>query len=80
MLREGARSYLASAIRCNSRGPAKRLAIQPKQIRMRLRSGDGRPLRAAEINGAATPVLAGDTIRLPDASAGKYHIVGRFDP
>ena len=56
------------------------LAIPPQQIRMRLRSGDGRPLHAAEINGAATPVLAGDTIRLPDAPAGKYRIVGRFAP
>jgi hypothetical protein len=56
------------------------LTIQPSQIRMRLRSGDGRPLRKAEINGAATPVLAGDTIRLPDAPAGQYRIVGRFDP
>jgi hypothetical protein len=56
------------------------LAIQPQQIRIRLRSGDGRPLRAAEINGAAAPVLAGDTIRLPNAPTGKYRIIGRFEP
>jgi hypothetical protein len=55
-----------------------KLAVQPVAIRMRLRSGDGRPLASAEINGASTPKRAGDTIELPVASDGTYRIVGRF--
>jgi hypothetical protein len=54
------------------------LAIRPSGIRMRLRSGDGRPLHAAEINGAKTAPLEGDTIRLPGEPKGEYRIVGCF--
>jgi hypothetical protein len=54
------------------------LKVKPTEIRMRLRSDDGRPLLAAEINGAATPVLEDDTIRIPSSTVGRYQIVGRF--
>jgi hypothetical protein len=54
------------------------LAVAPKEIRMRLRSGDGRPLAAAEINGVPTQVLSGDTILLPLATSGAYRIRGMF--
>jgi len=45
---------------------------------MRLRSGDGRPLASAWVDGATTPVLEKDTIRLPGNTKGGYRIVGRF--
>lgn len=51
------------------------LVVAPTEIRMRLRSGDGRPLASASVNGAAAPVLEGDTIRLPDKIKGDYRIV-----
>ncbi len=54
-------------------------AVKPKEIVVRLRSGDGRPLRSATIDGKRTAVLPGDTIRLPDAAKAAYRIVGRFD-
>jgi hypothetical protein len=54
------------------------LAVKPSQIRMRLRSGDGRPLASAEIGGVETEVLEADTIRLPLKTDGRYRIVGRF--
>ena len=47
-------------------------------IRMRLRSGNGRPLRSAQVNGVGTAVYDGDTIALPLHLQGKYRIVGRF--
>ena len=52
------------------------LAVSPTQIRVHLRSGDGRPLASAAINGAQ--VLAGDVIALPNGTTGEYRIVGRF--
>jgi hypothetical protein len=55
-----------------------KLAVQPVAIRMRLRSGDGRPLASAGIDGASVPVREGDTIELPVARDGTYRIVGRF--
>jgi hypothetical protein len=54
------------------------LVIPPTEIRMRLRSGDGRPLASAQLNGADTTVLEKDTIRLPNATSGNYRIVGSF--
>lgn len=55
-----------------------KLAVKPTEIRMRLRSGDGRPLASAEINGAGTEVLEKDTIKLPTSTDAEYRIVGRF--
>jgi hypothetical protein len=54
------------------------LAVKPAEIRMRLRSGDGRPLASAEIDGVVTKVLEGDTIRLPLKTSAKYRIIGKF--
>lgn len=54
------------------------LAVQPKQIQMRLRSGDGRPLAAATIDGKLVQVLAGDVIVLPLVTTGDFRIEGRF--
>jgi len=55
------------------------LVVLPKEIRMRLRSGDGRPLRIAKINGKKTKVFNDDTILLPRKTKGKYTIVGYFE-
>jgi hypothetical protein len=55
------------------------LSVLPTEIRMRLRSGDGRPLASAEINGAKTSVLDGDVIVLPGQTRGEHRIVGRFE-
>jgi hypothetical protein len=57
----------------------KRLAVKPKEIRMRLRSGDGRPLASATVNGRAAAVRPGDLILLPATTDGAFRIVGRFD-
>ena len=46
------------------------LVVAPAAIRMRLRSGDGRPLVKATVNGHETAVLAGDTIQLPTRTKG----------
>lgn len=54
------------------------LAVAPTEIRMRLRSDDGRPLVAARIDGADTPVLEGDTIKLPDRPKKTYQVNGYF--
>lgn len=54
------------------------LIALPAEIRMRLRSGNGRPLVSAEINGNEAPVRNGDTIKLPTELEGEYRIVGRF--
>ncbi|HBO45222.1 MAG TPA: hypothetical protein DD670_15100 [Planctomycetaceae bacterium] len=56
-----------------------KMAVRPKEIRMRLRSGDGSPLVSATVNDAAVPVESGDTIVLPPAMQGKLHVVGRFE-
>ena len=55
------------------------LAVAPKEIRVRLRSGDGRPLASATVNGVSTPVLERDTIVLPTQIKGDSRIVGNFD-
>jgi hypothetical protein len=54
------------------------LAVAPQEVRMRLRSGDGRPLASAEVNGETIPVLEGDTLQLPTQPQGRYRIVGQF--
>jgi hypothetical protein len=55
------------------------LAAKPSAIVMRLRSGDGRPLRSADVNGKPAKVLAGDTLDLPVRTRSDLRIVGRFD-
>jgi hypothetical protein len=54
------------------------LQVAPAEVRIRLRSGDGRPLREATVNQKAAEVLADDTVRLPADTRGEYGIVGRF--
>jgi len=54
------------------------LAVTPTEIRMRLRSGDGRPLRAATIDGKDAEVLEKDTIHLPRKRSGRYEIKGAW--
>jgi hypothetical protein len=54
------------------------LAILPTEIRMRLRSGNGRQLSSARVNGRTVPVQEKDTIVLPKKIAGEYKIEGRF--
>jgi hypothetical protein len=56
----------------------KKLAVPPREIRMRLRSGDGRPLVAAEVNGQKVRVLPGDVILLPVQLEGEITVVGCF--
>jgi hypothetical protein len=55
------------------------LAVLPRGIRMRLRSGDGRPLRGATVDGTTVNVMAGDLIELPVTPRGQLRVVGRFD-
>jgi hypothetical protein len=54
------------------------LGVRPTEIRMRLRSGNGKPLASATVNGAETTILEADTIRLPQATTGNYRIVCSF--
>jgi hypothetical protein len=54
------------------------LAVLPQEIRMRLRSGDGRALAEATINGVSTPISNQDTIILPNQTRGDYRILGNF--
>jgi hypothetical protein len=54
------------------------LGVLPSEIRLRLRSPDGKPLKSAEIEGAGAEVLDGDTIRLPQTRTAEYRIVGHF--
>ena len=54
------------------------LKVRPTEVRLRVRSGDGRPLRTVTVNGADTPVLDGDTIRLRNTLRGRYEVVGTF--
>ena len=55
------------------------LVVLPKEIRVRLRSGDGRPLHAAFVNGTAVAVTSQDTIALPLKKSATYHITGEFN-
>lgn len=54
------------------------LAVPPAEVRVRLRSDDGRPLHSAQVNGSWTPVLEGDTIQLPNRASGRYEVIGYF--
>ena len=54
-------------------------AALPTRVLMRLRSGDGRPLRSATVNGAAARTLPGDLIQLPAKTRAQLRIVGKFD-
>jgi len=56
----------------------KKLAVTPKEIRIRLRSGEGRPLASATVNGKPSPVQPGDVLALPVQTEGTFRIVGRF--
>jgi hypothetical protein len=51
-------------------------AVLPERIRMRLRSGDGRPLRRAFVNETEVEVLKKNTILLPAAIGGQFKIEG----
>jgi hypothetical protein len=53
------------------------LAVAPREVMVRLRSGDGRPLREATVNGKVAEVLSGDAIRLPGGTRGRWEIMGR---
>jgi hypothetical protein len=55
-----------------------KLAVRPQEIRIRLRSGDGRPLLSATINGRPAKVLPGDVVLLPLQTDAIYRIVGNF--
>ena len=55
-----------------------RTAVRPKEIRVRLRSGDGSPLVSATVNGVATPIQPGDTIVLPSNTQDRIQIVAWF--
>jgi len=55
------------------------LTIEPNGITMRLRSGDGKPLKSATVNGASAKLGPNDTITLPKKTKGEYKIVGRFE-
>jgi hypothetical protein len=55
-----------------------KLAIKPKEIRIRLRSGDGRPLASATVNGKPVPVQPGDVLLLPSEKDARFRIIGRF--
>lgn len=54
------------------------LAVAPKEIRVRLRSGDRRPLSSALVNGTPATVLEGDMIRLPNETKGTFRIMASF--
>jgi hypothetical protein len=55
------------------------LAVTPRRVVMRLRSGNGKPLRSAEVNGASVKVLPGDLIELPATTQSTWRILGRFE-
>lgn len=54
------------------------LKVKPSEVRVRLRSRDGRPLIRAAVNGRSVPALEADTIRLPEDLSGSYHVTGWF--
>ena len=55
-----------------------KLAIRPGEIRLRLRSGDGRVLASAKMDGKNVAVQPGDLIVLPAATSAEHHVVGLF--
>ena len=54
-------------------------AVLPTRILLRLRSGDGRPLLSAKVNGAIKPVLSGDLVELPLAKNEKCRVTAAFE-
>jgi hypothetical protein len=54
------------------------LAVAPKEIRIRLRSGDGRPLKTATIDGKAVTVLPGDVVNVPVETDAAWRVEGKF--
>lgn len=54
------------------------LAVAPSEVRMRLRSDDGRRLLSARVNGAESVILEGETIKLPNQAKSTYRILGYF--
>jgi hypothetical protein len=54
------------------------LSVEPKETVIRLRSGDGRPLQYAEVNGSRMPAETGDIIRLPVVKNGEYKIIAHY--
>lgn len=54
------------------------IAAAPREVRIRLRSGDGRPLVSATVNGRRARVLKGDVVLLPASTTGTYAVVGSF--
>jgi len=55
------------------------LAVTPRRVVMRLRSGSGELLRSAEVNGAPATVLPGNLIELPATIQSTLRIRGRFE-
>jgi len=55
-----------------------KLAVVPSEIRLRLRSANGRKLRAALVNGAKVPVIGKDELILPRRPTGEYSVKGYF--
>ncbi|MEW5979339.1 MAG: hypothetical protein AB1898_26390 [Acidobacteriota bacterium] len=55
-----------------------KLAVAPAETRMRLRSGDGRALASATVNGKKVQVSKGDVIELPASTSGDYRVTGYF--
>jgi hypothetical protein len=51
---------------------------RPAHVRVRLRSGTGRPLASATVNGVDSPVGAGDIVSLPAEPSAQYKVVARF--
>ncbi|MEW6073764.1 MAG: hypothetical protein AB1726_14360 [Planctomycetota bacterium] len=63
---------LAVAVRLSA------LRVRPAALKLRLRSGDGRPLVAATIDGEPLAVESGDLVTLPVVLDGRMEVVGRF--
>jgi hypothetical protein len=55
-----------------------KLAVTPKEIMVRLRSGDGRPLASANVNGQPAKVLDKDMVSLPATRGGTFKIKAKF--
>jgi hypothetical protein len=56
----------------------KKLAVEPKEIRIRLRSGDDRPLRSATVNDRPVAVQPNNVVLLPIETDATFRIVGHF--
>jgi hypothetical protein len=54
------------------------LATAPSRVVMRLRSGDGSPLREAEVDGTKVKILGGDRIELPWKPSARFRVTAAF--